>query len=252
MVINVTNFMTRLLVIQHLEREGPGMFLGLAQERGLEVKVIRVDLGESLPTPEKGDGLLVLGGPMGVADLANSAFPWLLEEVHLIEHALENQNPFIGVCLGAQLLAHAAGGGVEPLLGGLSHNPLAEVGWAPIEPAVEADIDPLIANFRQPLDVLHWHGDRILLPAKAKILASSHRCREQLFRIGPCAYGLQFHLEVEDSDVFNWIREDGEFIRAALGDDAPSILREQQHKYGPISRPRRLQLLDDLISLLCR
>ena len=242
--------MTRLLVIQHLEREGPCLFLGLAKERGLEVNVIRVDLGESLPLPEKGDGLLILGGPMGVADLANPAFPWLKDEVQIIKYALEHQNPLIGVCLGAQLLSHAAGGAVEVLLGGTPACPLPEVGWAPIETAVDADDEPLLTNLTQPLDVLHWHGDRIILPNNAKILASSARCREQLFRVGRCAYGLQFHVEVEENEVIQWIAEDNEFICSALGDEAPTILMEQQKRYGANSKPRRLQLLEDLFKSL--
>ena len=238
--------MTHLFVVQHLDRETPGLFQDLAQQHGMAVHVIRVDLGEPLPSLVKGDGLLVLGGPMGVADLHNPAFPWLEDEVLLIQQALEHQIPFVGVCLGAQLLAHAAGGGVEPLLGGDPPRPLAEVGWAPITSTLEAANQSLITSLMQPLDVLHWHGDRIILPETANVLASSVRCREQLFRIGPLAYGLQFHLEVEDEDVFRWIAEDNDFICAALGENAADILRDQQRLYSSSSRPRRLKLLADL------
>ena len=238
--------MTHLFVVQHLDRETPGLFQDLAQQHGMAVHVIRVDLGEPLPSLVKGDGLLVLGGPMGVADLHNPAFPWLEDEVLLIQQALELQIPFVGVCLGAQLLAHAAGGGVEPLLGGDPPRPLAEVGWAPITSTLEAANQSLITSLMQPLDVLHWHGDRIILPETANVLACSVRCREQLFRIGPLAYGLQFHLEVEDEDVFRWIAEDNDFICAALGENAADILRDQQRLYSSSSRPRRLKLLADL------
>lgn len=238
--------MTHLFVVQHLDRETPGLFQDLAQQHGMAVHVIRVDLGEPLPSLVKGDGLLVLGGPMGVADLHNPAFPWLEDEVLLIQQALELQIPFVGVCLGAQLLAHAAGGGVEPLLGGDPPRPLAEVGWAPITSTLEAANQSLITSLMQPLDVLHWHGDRIILPETANVLACSARCREQLFRIGPLAYGLQFHLEVEDEDVFRWIAEDNDFICAALGENAADILRDQQRLYSSSSRPRRLKLLADL------
>ena len=100
------------------------------------------------------------------------------------------------------------------------------------------------------MDVLHWHGDRIILPNNAKILASSARCREQLFRVGPCAYGLQFHVEVEENEVIQWIAEDNEFICSALGDEAPTIIMEQQKRYGANSKPRRLQLLEDLYKSL--
>jgi len=242
--------MTRLLVVQHLDRETPGLFTDLAQNYGMAVHVTRVDLGEPLPSLVKGDGLLVLGGPMGVGDLNNPAFPWLQDEVLLIQHALELQIPFVGVCLGAQLLSHVAGGGVEPLLWGEPPRPLAEVGWAPITSSIEAAHQPLKEAFIKPLDVLHWHGDRILLPKTATVLASSARCREQLFRIGPCAYGLQFHVEVEDADVLRWISEDNDFICSALGDNAADILRDQQRMYGSSSRPGRLKLLTDLFGEL--
>ena len=238
--------MTRLFVVQHLDRETPGLFQDLAQQHGMAVHVIRVDLGEPLPSLVKGDGLLVLGGPMGVGDLHNPAFPWLEDEVLLIQQALENQIPFVGVCLGAQLLAHACGGGVQPLLGGDPPRPNAEVGWAPITSTLEAANQSLITSLMQPLDVLHWHGDRIILPETANVLACSARGREQLFRIGPWAYGLQFHLEVEDEDVFRWIAEDNDFICAALGDYAADILRDQQQLYSSSSRPRRLKLQSDL------
>ena len=242
--------MTRLFVVQHLDRETPGLFADLAQKHGMAFHVIRVDRGEPLPSLVKGDGLLVLGGPMGVGDLDNPAFPWLQDEVRLIQHSLVHQIPFVGVCLGAQLLAHAAGGGVEPLLGGEPPRPLAEVGWAPITSSLEAADQPLTASFIQPLDVLHWHGDRILLPKTATVIASSLRCREQMFRIGPCAYGLQFHVEVEDADVLRWISEDNDFICTALGENAANILLEQQRIYSSLSRPRRLKLLADLFAEL--
>ncbi len=238
--------MTRLFVVQHLDRETPGLFRDLSQKYGMAFHVIRVDLGEPLPSLVKGDGLLVLGGPMGVGDLHNPALPWLQDEVCLIQDALQHQIPFVGVCLGAQLLAHAAGGGVEPLLGGDPPRPLAEVGWSPITSSLEAAHQPITANFMEPLDVLHWHGDRILLPKTATVLASSERCREQLFRIGALAYGLQFHVEVEDGDVLRWISEDNDFICSALGENAADILRDQQRIYSSSSRPRRLKLLDNL------
>jgi len=126
--------MSRLLVLQHLEREHPGLFVNLDKERGFEVCTFRLDLGDSLPELMSGDLLLVMGGPMGIRDIGTSTYPWLIEEVALIKEALIQGIGLIGVCLGAQLLAYAAGGDVEMLQEDLSDQPLAEIGWDNIFP----------------------------------------------------------------------------------------------------------------------
>ena len=126
--------MSRLLVLQHLERERPGLFVNLAEERGLSVCTFRLDLGDSLPELRNGDLLLVLGGPMGIRDIGTSTYPWLVEEIGLIKEALNQGVGLIGVCLGAQLLAYAAGGDVELIQDEESHQPLAEIGWDNIFP----------------------------------------------------------------------------------------------------------------------
>ena len=110
--------MTRLVVLQHLEREGPGLFAVEARTRGWEVLICRLDRAEPLPLLQSQDCLLVLGGPMGVADLGDPAFPWLAAEVELLRQVLRRGQPVIGVCLGAQLLALAAGGTAVPLVVG--------------------------------------------------------------------------------------------------------------------------------------
>ena len=107
--------MSRLLVLQHLEREGPGLFIQIAENLGFSVCIFRLDLGDSLPELRDGDLLLVLGGPMGVRDIGNYSYPWLINEVDLIKDALNKKIGIIGICLGAQLLAYAAGGTVEVL-----------------------------------------------------------------------------------------------------------------------------------------
>ena len=102
--------MTRLVVLQHLDREGPGLFAVEALARGWEVLICRLDQGDAVPPLGPADRLLVLGGPMGVADVGDPAFPWLAAEVELLREVLRRDQPVIGVCLGAQLLALAAGG----------------------------------------------------------------------------------------------------------------------------------------------
>ena len=242
--------MSRLLVLQHLERERPGLFVNLAEERGFSVSTFRLDLGDSLPDLRNGDLLLVLGGPMGIRDIGTSTYPWLFEEVGLIKEALNQGIGLIGVCLGAQLLAYAAGGDVEMLQDELSHQPLAEIGWDNIFPQLSENNCKLTKLLGNPFPVLHWHGDRILLPNKAELIASSCRCKEQLFSIGPLAYGMQFHVEIDDEMVNTWISEDQTFISSALGADGQSILKQQQKEFGHKTLDSRLEFLNTLFDLL--
>ena len=83
-----------------------------------------------------------------------------------------------------------------------------------------------------PFYVLHWHGDRILLPKNAELIASSMRCKEQFFKIGNLAYGLQFHVELIKEMTERWINEDELFITKGLGPNGQSILREEDKQYG--------------------
>ena len=242
--------MGRFLVLQHLEREGPGLFVNLAEERGFTVCTYRLDQGDSLPVLRNGDLLLVLGGPMGVRDIGNSTYPWLIEEIDLIKKALNQGVGLIGVCLGAQLLAHAAGGDVEILHEELSYRPIAEIGWGTIYPQLLENNCKLTKFLSNPFPVLHWHGDRIILPNTAKLIASSCRCREQLFMIGSLAFGIQFHVEVDDDMVNKWISEDHKFISSALGVDGQSLLKHQQKEFGRKTLDSRLEFLNILFDLL--
>ncbi len=242
--------MSRLLILQHLERERPGLFTKIAEERGFSPFTFRLDLGDILPKFRKGDLLLVLGGPMGIRDIGTRNYPWLIEEVALIKEALHKGIAIIGVCLGAQLLAYAAGGDVEVLQEVGSHQPLAEIGWDNVFTKSLENNCKLNTFLSNPFPVLHWHGDRILLPTKAELIASSRRCKEQLFRIGSLAYGIQFHVEIDDEMVNTWITEDKTFISSALGADGQFILKEQQKEYGQKTLDSRLEFLNTLFDLL--
>ena len=242
--------MSRLLVLQHLEREGPGLFVPIAEGRGFTISTYRLDLGDPLPALSKRDLLLVLGGPMGIRDIGNPNFPWLKKEVDLIKKALNQEVRIIGVCLGAQLLAYAAGGDVEVLEEAISQEPLAEIGWETVSSNVFEKKNKLTTLLGEPFPVLHWHGDRILLPTTAELIASSRRCKEQLFQIGPLAYGIQFHVEMENKMVNRWIEEDKEFISSALGINGQSILKKQQKEYGKKTLEARLEFLNILIDLV--
>ena len=168
--------MRRLLVLQHLEIEGPGLFKKFAEERDLKIEIIRLDKKHNLPQTKEGDLILIMGGPMGVKDIGSDKYPWLKLERDFIKKELENERPIIAVCLGAQLLASAAGGDVEILKYGSPPKALPEIGWSQI--FINKSNKDFKTLFEDPFHVLHWHGDRILLPNKACLLYTSPSPRD--------------------------------------------------------------------------
>ena len=242
--------MNNIKVIQHHDREGPGLFAEISDELGLKMESYRPDQGEALPTLVEGDSLLVMGGPMGLSDLNKKSCQWMRDELKLIKNALDVEIPIIGVCLGAQFLGYAGGGNVEQLRNKSTKKPLAEVGWKPIKFQKGITEELILKDIPNIMDVLHWHGDRIVLPDQARLLASSAQCDEQMFRIGRSAYGLQFHIELEEQDINKWIVEDSEFIKNARGNDAEELIMNENKIFSEKSLKTRLDLIRNLLLLL--
>ncbi len=162
---------------------------------GADLHRVELDEGEPLPGLDGFDAIVAMGGPMSVNDEAEH--PWLVEEKALIRTAVERGVPFWGSCLGVQLLASALGARVYA-------GPAPEVGVLPVELTPEAADDPVFAGLPQTLATLQWHGDTFDLPEGAVLLATSPAYRHQAFRVGPSAYGVQFHIEVTPSMGEEW------------------------------------------------
>ena len=132
---------------------------------------------------------------------ANDSLPFLQAELKLIERALREDIPVLGVCLGAQLLAKAMGARV-------TKNPVPEIGWMPICPTEEAAGDPVLGSIRRGDPVFQWHSETFDLPSGAVQLAYSERCSQQAFRYGQRVYGVQFHPEVDSAIIQEWLDSD--------------------------------------------
>jgi GMP synthase (glutamine-hydrolysing) len=185
------------MVIRHVEIEDLG-YLGVALERD-GIRFDYVD-AESLPNERPADrvgSLIVLGGPMGAYEV--DRHPHLRTVIDLIRDFLAAGRPVLGICLGGQLLAAAAGARVYPGEHG------KEIGWAPVQLTGAGVNDPLWAGFPESFHTFHWHGDTFDLPADAELLARTERY-VQAFRLGPVAYGVQFHPEVVPAQLESWIR----------------------------------------------
>ena len=177
-----------ILILQHHPVETPGVFAEVLAERGLAAQTIRPDLGHSFPSdPGAFAGVIAMGGPMGVYE--EERYPWLREEDRLIRAAIARDQPMLGICLGSQLIAKAAGVRVAP-------GPEKEIGWYPLRLTDDGRKDPLFVGFPESFEGFEWHGDVFDLPAGAVSLAASARYPHQAFRVGRRVYGLLFHLEV--------------------------------------------------------
>ncbi len=187
----------RVCVFQHVACEDLGTFAEVITGRGFQARYVRLFAGDRIPSDWPAAGALIyLGGPMSVND--ETEHPYLSEERATIRVALEQGKPILGVCLGAQLLAAAAGARIFP-----GRQP--ELGWKPIALTADGRQDPVLTGLADLAAVFHWHGETFDLPSGATHLASSTITPHQAFRLGNRAYGLQFHLEVDAAMIETWV-----------------------------------------------
>jgi GMP synthase-like glutamine amidotransferase len=165
--------------------------------RGCRLTRVERDEGEPLPDWREFDAIVAMGGPMGTYDEAEH--PWLVGEKRAIGEAVRAGKPFFGACLGVQLLAASLGARVYP-------GPVPEVGVLPVRLTKAGRSDPLFAGLPPELPTLQWHGDTFDLPAGGVSLLESDLYRNQGFRYGDRAYGVQFHLELDEGLAAEWAR----------------------------------------------
>ncbi len=179
---------------QHVPYEGLGHIQSWAAANGHQLTAtLFFDETWQLPKLEEIDALIVLGGPMSVFDEAR--YGWLVDEKEVIKAAIEGGKKVLGICLGAQLLAHVLGAAVKPA-------PNKEIGWFPVVTTDEAKALPWFYElFSGSPTVFHWHADKFEIPYGSINLAFSEANKNQAFAVGDQLLALQFHVETTPADV---------------------------------------------------
>jgi GMP synthase (glutamine-hydrolysing) len=222
--------MSRLLVFQHVAAEPLGTLDPLIRRRGHRVRYVNFERHpDHEPNVDRYRGLVVLGGPMNVDEHERRAH--LRAEMRAIERMLHQGKPVLGICLGAQLLAHVLGAPVR-------RNEVPEIGWHQLRLTPQGREDAVLAPLGEQAQVFQWHAYRFDIPSGAVHLASTATCAEQAFRYGENAYGFQFHLEMDQHLIQRWLahplyREELHALAGAqAGDPATALLEHTRMHIG--------------------
>jgi len=192
--------MVNILVLQHIKIEDPGYIKDLMLADGVNLTTIELDEGEKIPNDlTEFDGMFCMGGPMDT--YMEQEYPWLIEEKKAIKEFVVNlKKPYLGFCLGCQLLGEVVGGKVVK-----SSSP--EIGIMDINFSKEKDEDNLFSKFPKQIKSLQWHSYEVQGIENNKdviLLASSPITKYQIFKYQNHAYGIQFHNEIKDTTVNEW------------------------------------------------
>ncbi len=207
-----------ILIVKHIDIEGPGTWGDFLDIHNVPYRILDLGAGDKLPEDlSKLKAVVVLGGPMNVDE--ENKYPWLVKENEFIKEILRRQIPFLGICLGSQLLAKAAGAQVV-------RSPVKEIGWYHVQLTDEGKNDPLLKDFREDNPIYQWHEDMFHVPQGGKLLASADGCPHQAFKVGVNAYGLQFHVEVTDKSIKEWCEEYAQNDLNVRKEHAASMLKD--------------------------
>ena len=208
----------KFLVLQHINIEHPGIFLKFIKEDNIQIDTVELDEKEKIPQLNQYDAMIVMGGPMDTWQ--EEAYPWLKPEKEAIhKFVCINKKPFLGLCLGAQLLSEVVGGKVRKMK-------TPEIGVMDIS---ITNTGSIFNSMNKNLKVLQWHSYEVCdLPKNTDLLASSPLCGVQAFSCGN-AFGLQFHVEQTNETVPQWacVPEYKSALEKTLGSNALEKFRKE-------------------------
>jgi GMP synthase (glutamine-hydrolysing) len=214
----------RALAIVHQRDAGPGVFADAFDSQGVELEQwYRAESDEPPSDPGDYGAVLSFGGAMHADQEDRHA--WLADEKVLLGELLDSGVPLLGVCLGSQILAEAAGGKARRARA-------PEIGWYDVEVTPEGADDPLLGALAPRFEAFEWHSYEFDLPPEATPLARTDLCL-QAYRIGASAWGIQFHAEVSAADAESWIddfRSDEDAVRTGL--DPEALRARTQERIG--------------------
>ncbi|MBI3335575.1 MAG: type 1 glutamine amidotransferase [Candidatus Portnoybacteria bacterium] len=198
----------KVLIVKNITREGPGIIEELLREGKIPYEIADLHKGESFPSPKNYAALVVLGGP----DSANDKTQKIQKELERIKESLSLGLPYMGICLGLQVLVKSAGGKIMK-------SPVKEIGFRDPEEKLftvrltkEGRKDPLFLSLPDTFTVFHLHGETVNLTKNMKLLGVGKFCRNQIVKVGKNAYGIQSHFELTPKMFKVWIREDADLL----------------------------------------
>jgi len=186
-----------LLIVKHIDIEGPGLIEDCLRQDKIPYQVLSLESGLHLPKLDDFTHIVFLGGPMNVYE--EGRYPFLVEEDLFIKEAIQRGKSILGICLGAQLIAKALGAKVIKAS-------VKEIGWYDVSLTRIGTIDPFFSRLPRTFSVFQWHGDTFEIPHGAVLLTTSSPVPHQAFRYGDNVYGLQFHLEVTQDIIREWMK----------------------------------------------
>lgn len=264
--------MSKAVILQHAPYAGPGRIVPVFRDFGIPCETRHVYRGDEVPADLDEIRVLVsLGGPMGVGDVGGGKYPYLDAEVALLKRLVQHDRPMLGIGLGAQLLAHAAGAKVFPnATGGPKpedpKTPAPEYGWGPVTFPFPGGTEPIVYGMVDGAPMFHWHADTFDLPRLSppanypanapppptgnSLLSSSKLCRNQAFRFKTKLFGFQYHFEWTPADIEALLSGDAETARRALGADGIARVRQETEALYPRHERLGNRLLTNFVQFL--